>query len=84
MLTTKHLIDNWQVLEGVVLQMDPSLRPDQAETFTDVLKVMGESAKTPEVVQEIANAVKQVDNGNSNQINKRSDKNLLLCFLLIF
>jgi len=45
--------------------MDPSLRPDQAQTLTDVLKVMGEAAKNPEVVQEIAAAVKQVENGNN-------------------
>ena len=56
---------SWQVLEGVVLQMDPSLRPDQAETFTEVLKAMGDAAKSPEVVQEISVAVKKIEEGIS-------------------
>jgi hypothetical protein len=43
--------------------MDPSLRPDQAQTFTNVLKAMGEAAKSPEVVQEISVAVKKVEEG---------------------
>ena len=43
--------------------MDPSLRPDQAEVFTEILKEMGEAAKSPEVIQEIAAAAKQVEAG---------------------
>ena len=43
--------------------MDPSLRPDQAEVVTEILKEMGEAAKSPEVIQEIAAAAKQVENG---------------------
>ena len=43
--------------------MDPSLRQDQAETFAAILKEMGETAKSPEIVQEISVAVKQVDAG---------------------
>ena len=45
--------------------MDPSLRPDQAETFTEVLKAMGDAAKSPEVVQEISVAVKKIEEGIS-------------------
>jgi hypothetical protein len=59
----KLAFTNFQVIEGVVLQMDPSLRPDQAETFAAILKEMGETAKSPEVVQEISVAVKQVEAG---------------------
>ena len=45
--------------------MDPSLRPDQAETFTAILKEMGDAAKSPEIIQEISAAVKKVEAGNS-------------------
>ena len=57
--------------------MDPSLRQDQAETFAAILKEMGETAKSPEIVQEISVAVKQVDAG------KQSISLQLMCWFLI-
>jgi hypothetical protein len=45
--------------------MDPTILPVQAEVFTSVLKAMGDAAKDPEVVQEISEAVKQVDQGKT-------------------
>jgi hypothetical protein len=48
------------------MQMDPSLRPDQAETFTAILKEMGDAAKSPETIQEISAAVKKLEAGNLN------------------
>lgn len=57
-----------QVLEGVAMQMDPTLTSEQAKTFTTIIKEMGDTTLTPETVVQISTAVKDIDRGKLVQL----------------